>query len=139
MLRIGCWLLMAASLGWLSQTATAQVIVRPREFSLIRPTFLPPKPNVMAPINIKPVKQLPITSTNNNPKGFVFPSLRLTAVIPKGYQRQNMNFATQIYQPHNWVGSASVAPKLAGSSGRPVAAISKSESVSGERRPSLDW
>jgi hypothetical protein len=132
-------LLVAASVGWLSQSADAQAIIRPREFSLIRPTFLPPKPNVLAPINVKPVKQLPITSTNNNPRPTVFPSLRLTAVVPKGYQRQNMSFATRIYQPQNWVGAASVAPKPAGSLSSPIVSSSKSESGGGERRPSLDW
>jgi hypothetical protein len=126
-------------MSWLSQTADAQAIVLPREFSLIRPTFTPLQTRVVAPINIKPVKQLPITSTNNNPRPTVFPSLRLTAVVPKGYQRQNMSFATQIYQPRNWAGAASVAPKPVGSSGSAVASSSKSESGSGDRRPSLDW
>jgi hypothetical protein len=136
MLRVGCWMLVLASVCWLGQTATAQAIIRPREFSLIRPTFLPPKPNVMASINIKPVKQQAVVSTNNNPKPTVFPSLRLTAVVRQGIQRQNINFAAQLYQPRDWAGGTAVArPKSAspglGHAGTAAGAGAVSETASG--------
>ncbi|HEY5313897.1 MAG TPA: hypothetical protein VIK18_15315 [Pirellulales bacterium] len=139
MLRISCWLLVAASVGWLGQTATAQAIVIPREFSLIRPTFPPPKPNVLAPINVQPLKQMPLTSTNNNPKGFAFPSLRLTAVVPQGIRRQSSSFAVHLYQPRAWAGATSVMPTAGAIPGSIVAGGSKSESGGADRRPTLDW
>ena len=154
--RVGCWMLVLASVCWLGQTAMAQAIIRPREFSLIRPTFLPPKPNVMAAINIKPIKQQTIVSTNNNPKPTVFPSLRLTSVVRQGISRQNVNFAAQLYQPRAWAGATPVVRPGSASPGAnhaslasgsaasgatvsPSAASSSAASGAGARRPALDW
>jgi hypothetical protein len=138
----------------LADAAAAQAIIRPREFSLIRPTFPANKPYSMPAINIKPIKQQTIVSTNNNAKPTVFPSLRITSVVPQGIQRQNVNFAAQLYQPGHWAGATPVATPKGGVSGSAHAsaaagaaatetasspAASSAESGGGGRRPALDW
>lgn len=136
MLRIGGCLLVAICLAGLAQSAEAQAIIRPPEFSLIRPTFPPNKPYSMPAINVQPLnKQQYFVSTNNNPQPIVFQALRKTMPVPQGIQRQNMSFAVKYYQPAFW--SANTMSR--GSSGESSAAKTESTSGSSLSRPTLGW
>lgn len=123
-MRVRCgW---ALAIVGLVETASAQDIVRPREFIMLQPGPFRPAPMVMAPINVQPLAQQQWTWTANNPQAVTMKPLKPQAQVPQGNHWQSDQFQTWQFQSHNW---------NAGDSTRPAAQARNSVL----HRQTLDW
>jgi hypothetical protein len=116
-MRTTGWLLALAALCKLSESASAQDIVRPREFILLRPQEPSPAPFIMAPINVQPLSQTQWSWKSNNPQQVTMQPLKPQPVVPQGNRWQNENYRVQDFQLHNW--SANSHRTLGGHSASP--------------------
>ncbi|HEY5314656.1 MAG TPA: hypothetical protein VIK18_19135 [Pirellulales bacterium] len=101
-MRTLLWLLTVAACCELPDAARAQDIVRPREFTLLRPQEPPPAPMIMAPINVQPLAQTQWNWTNNNPHPITIQPLRPQTLVPQGNRWHSDQFQTWNFQSHNW-------------------------------------
>ncbi len=101
-MRVVGFLSALASLAGLSGPAWAQDIVRPAEFTLLRPQEPSPAPMIMAPINVQPLAQKQWSWQSNNPQAIVMQPLKPQPQVPQGNHWHGDQFNTWQFQSHNW-------------------------------------